>query len=156
MYYSDIKSSTFVLWREQLPHSFVPFPFSSKMNAPEHDKSYKMTSVPSENLDQNPNSFIRVYALHSSIVQKVSSSRQLRLWSDLADAQADLSLRLVHRSFCLFWCAPVSISFSTMDYVSFLKLQLYFVPFPFDSKINGVRKSSPRRWDIFVLDSLNF
>ena len=30
---------------------------------------------------------------------------QRRLWSDWADAQSDLSLHLVYRSFCWFWCA---------------------------------------------------
>ena len=36
-----------------------------------------------------------------------ASCGQRRLWSDWADAEADLSLYWVHRSFCLFCCAVV-------------------------------------------------
>ena len=44
----------------------------------------------------------------------VSSCGQRRLWSDLADAQADLSLHWAHRSFCWFCHAVAQISTSLL------------------------------------------
>ena len=62
--------------------------------------------APSEDSDQpgHPPSLIRVFAVHSmgSYGTKLSSCGQRRLWSDWADAQADLSLRLAHKPFCWF------------------------------------------------------
>ena len=45
-----------------------------------------------------------VFAVRSigSLGPKLSSCRQRRLWSDCADAQADLSLRWARMPFCLF------------------------------------------------------
>ena len=72
---------------------------------PKHDKTNKMTCAPSEDSDQpgHPPSLIRVFSVCSMDSQgsKASSSGQRRLWSDWADAQADLSLRWVHMSFLL-------------------------------------------------------
>ena len=52
----------------------------------------------------SPPSLIRVFAVCSlgSRGPTLSSSGQWRLWSDWADAQADLSLRWAHRPFCWF------------------------------------------------------
>ena len=65
-----------------------------------------MTYVPSKDSDQpgHPPSLIRVSNIRSmdSEGSKVSSCRQRRLWSDWADAQADLSLCWVQRSCCWF------------------------------------------------------
>ena len=62
--------------------------------------------APSDDLDQpgHPPSLIRVFAVHSigSLGPKVSSCGQRRLWSDWADAQADLSLRWAHSHFVGF------------------------------------------------------
>ena len=62
--------------------------------------------VPNEDSDQpgNPPSLIRVFAVR---MKKASALRypfsaQRRLWSDWADAQADLSLRWAHMPFCWF------------------------------------------------------
>ena len=81
---------------------------------PAHDKTYKTACAPSEDSDQpgNPPSLIRVLAVHSvgSLGPKLSSCGYRRLWSDWADAQADLSLRWAHIPFCRFchalahWC----------------------------------------------------
>ena len=64
---------------------------------PPHDKADKMAFVPSEDLDQpgHPPSLIRVFAVRSvgSLGPSFASDEQRRLWSDWADAQADLSLR---------------------------------------------------------------
>ena len=56
--------------------------------------------APGEDSDQPR--LIRAFAVHSmgSWGPKVSSCGQWRLWSDWADAQADLSLRWEHRPFC--------------------------------------------------------
>ena len=61
---------------------------------------------PSEDSDQpgHPPSLIRVFAVRmkKAWVLSYPLSAQRRLWSDWTDAQADLSLRLAHMSFCLF------------------------------------------------------
>ena len=71
-----------------------------KVNQPGHSISYKIACAPSEDSDQHvhPRSLIRVFAGYPVGRQgsKVSSSRQRRLRSDCADAQADLSLRWAH------------------------------------------------------------
>ena len=62
----------------------------------------------SEDLDQPGHlpSLIRVFALWAQSVAKdpifLHADRQRRLWSDWADAQADLSLRWAHMPFCWF------------------------------------------------------
>ena len=73
-----------------------------------------MTCAPSEDSDQPGHlpSVIRVFAVCSMGSQgpKVPSSGQLELWLDWADAQADLSLSWVHRSFCWICCAVAHMS----------------------------------------------
>ena len=73
---------------------------------PPHDKTNKMTCTPSKDSDQSGHlpSLIRVFAVRSvgSSAPKLSSCGQLRLWSDWADAQADLSLRWAHMPLCWF------------------------------------------------------
>ena len=62
--------------------------------------------APSEDSDQpgHPPSLIRVFAFHMKKAWTLSYpvSAQRRLWSDWADAQADLSLRWVHMPLCWF------------------------------------------------------
>ena len=71
---------------------------------PLHDKTNKMTCAPSEDSDQpgHPPSLISVFAVcmkkHWALNYLLSAQR--RLWSDWADAQADLSLPWAHMSFC--------------------------------------------------------
>ena len=75
-------------------------------NEPPHDKTSKMVCAPSEDSDQSghPPRLIRVFAVRpkSSCGHNVSSCGQWRLWSDWADAQADLSPHWAQRSirFC--------------------------------------------------------
>ena len=75
-----------------------------RQNEPHHYKTNKMILATSEDSDQPgyPPSLIRVFAVHSmgSGGPSVSSCGQRRLWSDWADAQADLSLRWSQRSVC--------------------------------------------------------
>ena len=69
---------------------------------PPHDKTNKMACVPSEDSDQpgHPPSVIRVFAV--CMKKAWVLSYPLRLWSDLADAQADLSLHWAHSHFVGF------------------------------------------------------
>ena len=73
---------------------------------PQHNKTNKMVCGPSEDSDQPGHlpSLIRAFAVCSmgSKGLSASSGGQQRLWSDWADAQADLSLRWAHMSFCRF------------------------------------------------------
>ena len=63
--------------------------------------------APSENSDQpgHPPNLIRVFAVRwkKAWVLGYPLSAQRRLWSDWADAQADLSPRWAHMPFCLFY-----------------------------------------------------
>ena len=69
---------------------------------PLNDKNNKMTCAPSEDSDQSghPPSLIRFVTV--LMKKHYLFSAQWRLWSDWADAKADLSLRWVHRWFCWF------------------------------------------------------
>ena len=74
---------------------------------PRHDKTNKMACAPSEDSDQpgHPPSLIRVFAVHMKKAFMVLSyplSAQRRLWSDWAEAQADLSLRWANSHFVRF------------------------------------------------------
>ena len=71
---------------------------------PHRDKTNKMVCAPSEDSDQSghPPSLIRVFAVLMKKAKALSYPlcAQRRLWSDWADAQADLSLRWAHMPFC--------------------------------------------------------
>ena len=73
---------------------------------PPRDKTNKMACAPSEDSDQpgHPPSLIRVFAVRmkKALVLSYPLSAQRRLWSDWADAQADLSLRWAHSHFVGF------------------------------------------------------
>ena len=73
---------------------------------PPHDETNKMACAPSEDSDQpgHPPSRISVFAVHmkKAWVLSYPLSAQRRLWSDWADAQADLSLRWAHSHFVSF------------------------------------------------------
>ena len=75
-------------------------------NEPPCDKTNKLACAPSEDSDQpgHPPSLIRVFAVRmkKALVLSYQLSAQWRLWSDWADAQADLSLRWAHSHFVGF------------------------------------------------------
>ena len=75
-------------------------------NEPPHDKTNKMACAPSEDSDQPGHlpTLIRFFAVCMKKVWVLSYplSAQQRLWSDWADAQADLSLRWEHSHFVGF------------------------------------------------------
>ena len=77
-----------------------------KTYEPPHDKTNKLACAPSEDSDQPgyPPSLIRVFTVRmkKAWVLSYPLSAQRRLWSDWADAQADLSLRWAHMQFCWF------------------------------------------------------
>ena len=77
-----------------------------RTNEPPHDKTNKMACAPSEDSDRPEHlpSLIRVFAVRmkKAWVLSYPLSVQQRLRSDRADAQADLSLRLVHCHFVCF------------------------------------------------------
>ena len=82
---------------------------STNKNEPANDKTYKMACAPSEDSDQpgHPPSLIWVFAvlMKKAWVWVLSYllGTQRRLWSDWAEAQADLSLRWAHMPFCRFY-----------------------------------------------------
>ena len=92
--------------RESTVGQPAPRPVVSSPSTPAHDKTNKMTCTSSEDSDQpgHPPSLIRVFAVRmkKAWVLCYPLSAQRRLWSDWADAQADLSLRLAHMPFCWF------------------------------------------------------
>ena len=77
--------------------------FSMKWFEPPHDKTNKMACAPNEASNQPGHlpSLIWIFAVHMKKHWTFSYllSAQQRLWSDWADAQADLSLRWVHSHF---------------------------------------------------------
>ena len=93
----------------QIRYNVISNGFWSGFNVkiePRHEKTNKMICAPSEDSDQHgyPPSLIRVSAvrLKQNWVLSYPLSAQRRLWSDWADAQADLSLRWAQKSFCWF------------------------------------------------------
>ena len=78
------------------------------INEPSHDQTNKITCTLSEDSDQpgHPLCLIRVFAvsMEKPCVLSYPLSAQRRLRSDWVDAQADLSLRWAHISFCWFCC----------------------------------------------------
>ena len=102
---------TVVDWENCSRRFFWCFKFCSKKNCSikslviiinelPHDKTNKMACAPSKHSDQpgHPPSLIRVFAVRmkKAWVLSYPLSAQQRLWSDWADAQANLSLRLAH------------------------------------------------------------
>ena len=79
---------------------------TSMLNEPPDDKINKMACAPSEDSDQpgHPPSLIRVFAvlMKKAWVLSYPLSTQRRPWSDWANVQADLSLRLAHSYFVDF------------------------------------------------------
>ena len=99
---------------------------------PPHDKTNNMACAPSEDSDQpgHPPSLIRVFAVRMKKYWVLSYplSAQQRLWSDWADAQADLSLRWAHISLC--WVLSWGGSFNVVT--KRLMIQQVFTYMPKD------------------------
>ena len=86
---------------------------------PPHDKTNKTACAPSKDSDQPGHlpSLIIIFAhMKKAWVLSYPLSAQWRLWSDWVNAQADLSLRWVHRSVCCWFCHEAAhlISFSLL------------------------------------------
>ena len=95
------------------------------INEPPHDKTNKMACAPSEDSDQpgHPPSLIRVFAVRmkkAGVLSYILSAQQ-RLWSDWADAQADLSIHWAHSHFVGFvmrrFKCVYSFSFHRVDWI---------------------------------------
>ena len=93
-------------WNNHIPHQkskFLCNGFPLTISEPPHDKTNKMACAPSEDSDQPGHlpSLITVFAirLKKAWVLGYPPSAQRRLWSDWADAQADLSLQWAHSHF---------------------------------------------------------
>ena len=86
--------------------SLIDVFIQSKIIEPTHDKTNQMACASSEDSDQpgHPPSLIRVFAVRmkKAWVLSYPLSAHGRLWSDWADAQADLSLRWVHSHCVVF------------------------------------------------------
>ena len=80
-------------------------------NEPARDKTYKKTCITSKDSDQpvHPLSMatVLVYPSLDSLGAVDDTCYQQRLWSVCADAQADLSLRWSHKSYCRLYHALV-------------------------------------------------
>ena len=76
------------------------------INEPAHDKTCNKTCVTSKDSDQpvHPLSMARilVYPSLDNPEAVEGTCDQRRLWSDCVDAQADLSPRWLHKSYCRF------------------------------------------------------
>ena len=112
--------------------------FNMKID-PRLDKTNKMICAPSEDSDQpgHPPSLIRVSAvrLKQNWVLSYPLSAQRRLWSDWADAQADLSLRWAQKSF--YWvCHEVAQNASSSSlYMQHIYISSHFF-FTFRIELN--------------------
>ena len=107
-----------LFWLTRCMHILLEFLlcFSLNSNEPPHDKTNKMACMPSEDSDQpgHPPSLIRVFAVPMKKAQVLSYplSAQRRLWSDLADCQADPSLRWARVILLVLSCGSSGIKLS--------------------------------------------
>ena len=106
--------------------------FNMKID-PRHDKTNKMICAPSEDSDQpgHPPSLIRVSAvrLKQNWVLSYPLSTQQRLWSDWADAQADLSFRWAQKSFCWFCHEVAQNASSSSLHMQHIYISSHFLHF---------------------------
>ena len=98
-------------------HSASPLLLKSDRCELQHNETNKMMCVASEDSDHPSEighlpSLIKVFAVRmkKAWVLSYPLSAQRRLWSDWVDAQADLSLRWAHMSFCWFCHAAAHFS----------------------------------------------
>ena len=93
------------------------------------DKTNKMTCAPSKDSDQtgHPPSLIRVFAVRmkKAWILNYPLSEQRRLWSDWADAQADMSLCWAHMPFCWFCHEVAHLMFFVI-----VMVKLFWFPCP--------------------------
>ena len=117
-----IRQCRYASWSESLLNkSFNKF-CCVPTHEPQHNKTNKVTCGPCKDSDQPGHlpSLIRVFAVRSLGSQgpNTSSCGQQRLWSDWADAKADLSLCWAHRSLCLFCHEAAHIPLIKFNYVN--------------------------------------
>ena len=118
---------------------------------PPRDKTNKLTCAPSEDSDQpgHPPSLIRVFAVRSmgSKGPKLSSCGQRRLWSDWADAQADLSPCWAHMQFCWFCHEAVHFIINLRGCVGWLASLLFtYGKNRFSNDLAQIIKLQGKKW----------
>ena len=122
---------------------------------PPYDKTNKMACAPSEDSVQpgHPPSLIRVFAVRmkKAWVLSYPLSAQRRLWSDWADAQADLSLRWAHTHFVSFVMSL--LNYSSLNYDKRWKTVYYIVSW---SAGQSIRSAFDKHNDIFSTLVLKF
>ena len=97
-------------------------------NESQHDKTNKMVCVPSKDSDQpgHPPSLIRVFAVRMKKAWILSYllSAQQRLWSDWADAQADLMIWVFAGTGCFvgFVMLRLKCSVKAVDILTFFDI----------------------------------
>ena len=96
-----------IVWFDKTFSQYCPMYYEEHFSfEPPLDKTDNVVCVPSEDSDQpgHPPSLIRVFAVRmkKAWVLSYPLSAQRRLWSNWADAQADLSFRWVHTHFVGF------------------------------------------------------
>ena len=117
---------------------------------PPHDKINKITCAPSEDSGQSEHIpavwSVFTVRMKKALVLSYPLSTQRRLWSDWADAPADLSLRWAHRPFCWFChsAAHVWLWLSlALSWISTLKsLCLHQLSFGYQNKVIGYNTTS--------------
>ena len=118
-WYLQICNGCFIQMSESWPWASCLTETSYTLLEPAHDKTYKMACAPSEDSDHpgHPPSLIRIsaVAMKKAWVLSYPLSAQQRLWSDWADAQADLSLRWATMSFCWFCRAVAHLCITLPD-----------------------------------------
>ena len=110
---------------------------------PPHDKTSKMACVPSEDSDQ-PGHWPRLIRIFAVRMKKHWALNYLLraqwiLWSDWADAQADLSLRWAHMSFSWFCGAAAHIFKSFSSGLEFLQSMSTITAAPTTGKTTSCR-----------------
>ena len=117
--------------------------FRINKDEPAHDKTRKMICAPSEDSD-----LIRVYAVRMKKprVLNYPLNAQRRLWSDWADAQADLSPRWEHRSFC--FCHAASHFILLKSFIS--GTVMIYRKFPKYSDTQNICCSHSKIWTMWL------
>ena len=104
-----------------------------KLNEPRHDKTNKMSVRPVKTQISRPVRSVFAVRMKKAWVLSYPLSAQRRLWSDWADAQADLSLRWAHSHFVGFVmsrlkCTMINVGFfNTQGQVTIILPNFEFV-----------------------------
>ena len=99
---SDEQNEKLLLFEKGKHSRWFFLPLKYIIIEPRHDKTNKLAVRPAKTQISLGSRPVFVVRMKKAWVLSYPLSSQRRLWSDWADAQADLSLRWAHRSFCWF------------------------------------------------------